>query len=247
MKVICMVLKAPRVGTVKTRLAREIGVERATLVYRAMVEHQAGTIPPRWDVSVHFNPADAGEEMRAWLKPHLPSSTRFVPQCEGDFGERLAFAVRAEFQRGAERVFLVGGDCPAIGPDYFTDADGHLNEADLVIGPATDGGYVLLGIKKEHTELFDCVAWSTRAVLEQTLANAARLCLCTSFCHLWKTSTILQVSRDSPDSLPLVTESKSLIHQDLFVPARRRPAVAKGEKPFFAGGQRLPGSIIGKT
>ena len=96
MKVICMMLKAPRVGTVKTRLAREIGVERATLAYRAMVEHQARAIPPGWNISVHFSPPDAGEEMEAWLKPTLPASARFVPQCDGDLGRRLAAAVRSD-------------------------------------------------------------------------------------------------------------------------------------------------------
>jgi hypothetical protein len=151
--------------------------------------------------SVHFSPADAREEMLAWLKPHLPPDTRFVPQCDGDLGERLALAVRAEFQRGAERVFLVGGDCPAIGPDYFTDADGHLNEADLVIGPATDGGYVLLGIKKEHTELFQGVSPAAHPPCSNRRLQTrhARASL-PNFCHLWRTSTTLQVCRGSPDS-----------------------------------------------
>lgn len=174
MKVICMILKAPRVGTVKTRLAREIGAERATLIYRDMVEHQVRAIPPGWNVSVHFCPTDAGEEMEAWLKPSLPASTRFAPQCDGDLGRRLGAVVRSEFQNGAERVFLVGGDCPGICRDYFTEADTHLNETDLVIGPATDGGYVLLGLKDQHVELFENIAWSTNMVLEQTLANAIR-------------------------------------------------------------------------
>jgi len=97
-----------------------------------------------------------------------------VPQCDGDLGRRLAAAVRSEFQRGAERVFLVGGDCPTISHDYFVYVDRHLDEADLVIGPATDGGYVLLGLKDQHIGLFENIAWSTHAALEQTLANASR-------------------------------------------------------------------------
>jgi len=177
MKVICMILKAPRVGTVKTRLAQEIGVERATLIYRAMVEHQAKAMPRGWNVSVHFSPPDAAEEMEAWLKPRLPASTRFAPQCDGDLGRRLAAVVRSEFQGGAKRVVLVGGDCPGICRDYFAEADKHLNEADLVIGPAADGGYVLLGLKDQHEGLFENIAWSTHAVLEQTLANAIRASL----------------------------------------------------------------------
>ena len=126
------------------------------------------------ECSVHFSPPDAGEEMEAWLKRSLPASTRFVPQCDGDLGRRLGAAVRSEFQSGAERVFLVGGDCPGICHEYFTEADTHLNETDLVIGPATDGGYVLLGLKDQHVELFENIAWSTHVVLKQTLANAIR-------------------------------------------------------------------------
>jgi hypothetical protein len=60
-----MILKAPRAGTVKTRLALDIGVERATLVYRAMVARLAKAIPLGWNVSVHFSPPDAGKEMEA--------------------------------------------------------------------------------------------------------------------------------------------------------------------------------------
>jgi rSAM/selenodomain-associated transferase 1 len=172
-----MILKAPRVGTVKTRLAREIGVERATSIYRAMVEHQARAIPQGWNVSVHFSPPEAGDEMEAWLIPSLPPSTRFTPQCDGDLGRRLAAVVRSEFQRCAERVFLVGGDCPGISREYLADADEQLNVADLVIGPSRDGGYVLLALKDQHVELFENIAWSTHVVLEQTLANAIRASL----------------------------------------------------------------------
>ncbi len=173
MKTVCLILKAPREGTVKTRLARDIGPERATAIYRALVEHQARAIPPGWDPAVHFSPSDAGMEMRAWLKPLLPASARFVPQCEGDLGCRLAHVVGVEFQRGAERVFLIGGDCPGLSRDYFLEADKRLIEVDIVIGPATDGGYVLLGLKAPHVALFETIAWSTSAVLEQTLAVAS--------------------------------------------------------------------------
>jgi uncharacterized protein len=174
-KVICMILKAPRLGTVKTRLAEEVGAERATAIYRVLVEHQAKAIPLSWHVSVHFAPTDAAEEMPMWLASYLPENTRFVPQCEGDLGQRLRSAVAAEFQGGAQRVFLIGGDCPGISRDYFGDADEALNESDLVIAPAYDGGYVLLGLKSHHPSLFENIAWSTPAVLDQTLAAARAL------------------------------------------------------------------------
>jgi rSAM/selenodomain-associated transferase 1 len=177
MKVICLILKAPRTGTVKTRLAQDIGPKRATLIYRALVEHQAKAIPPEWEVTVHFTPPDAGMEMETWFKPHLSGSVRFVPQCDGDLGQRLINAVRTEFQLGAKRVFLIGGDCPGLSRDYLNYADRILNEKDVVIGPAMDGGYVLLGLKALHIELFEGIAWSTRSVLEQTLAAVHRQAL----------------------------------------------------------------------
>lgn len=174
MKAICMILKAPREGTVKTRLALDIGLERATAIYRALVEHQAKAIPPGWEVAVHFAPLDAGMEIETWLRPRLPVSARFVPQCEGDLGRRLTSVVHTEFQRGAKHVFLIGGDCPGISHDYLAAADQRLNETDIVIGPATDGGYVLLGTKAPCITLFENIAWSTHAVLEQTLSAAHR-------------------------------------------------------------------------
>jgi rSAM/selenodomain-associated transferase 1 len=174
MKTVCLILKAPREGTVKTRLARDIGPQKATAIYRALVEHQAQAIPQEWDVAVHFSPPDAGIEMESWLKPHLPSCVRFVPQCKGHLGMRLAHVVRTELSRGAERVFLVGGDCPGMTRSYLVSADGNLDEADLVMGPATDGGYVLMAIKAFHAGLFENIDWSTSAVLAQTLAAAHR-------------------------------------------------------------------------
>lgn len=199
MKTVCLILKAPRVGTVKTRLARDIGPQKAAEIYRALVEHQAATIPAEWDVAVHFAPPDAGLEMEAWLKPLMPISSRFVPQCDGDLGLRLAHVIQTEFQRGAKRVFLVGGDCPGITRDYFDDADRHLNETDVVIGPAADGGYVLLGLKAPHVALFENIAWSTAAVLDQTIAAAKRLSLSVGF---------LKILEDIDDSESLMRQPK---------------------------------------
>ena len=97
-----------------------------------------------------------------------------MPQREGDLGQRLIGAVDAELQRGAKHVFLIGGDCPGISRDYLTQADEQLSGCDLVIGPATDGGYVLLGLKSQCTALFENIAWSTQAVLDQTVTAARR-------------------------------------------------------------------------
>jgi uncharacterized protein len=71
-------------------------------------------------------------------------------------------------------IYLIGGDCPALSRDYFYEADRALNNQDVVLGPAQDGGYVLLGIKSPYEDLFRNITWSTAAVLEQTLAAARR-------------------------------------------------------------------------
>src|SRR6478672_7695166 len=102
MKTVCLFVKSPRLGEAKTRLARDIGAARANVVYRALVEHQASQIPVDWRVAVYFSPANAGEEMKTWLAPLLQNETRFVPQCDGDLGRRLATAVRREVDNGNE-------------------------------------------------------------------------------------------------------------------------------------------------
>jgi uncharacterized protein len=199
MKTVCLFLKSPRVGEAKTRLAREIGATRASAIYRALVGRQAAEIPLGWRVTVYFSPANADEEMRRWLAPRLREGTGFVPQCDGDLGRRLETAVRAELDRGSERVFLIGGDCPGLSRDYFHEADQALSDADIVIGPAQDGGYVLLGLKGPHDTLFRDIAWSTGDVLEQTIEAARALKLSVS---------LLRTLVDIDDAATLDDQSK---------------------------------------
>jgi rSAM/selenodomain-associated transferase 1 len=172
MKTVCLFLKSARLGGAKSRLARGIGVVRASAIYRALVEHQTAEIPVDWQVTVYFAPSDAGEEMKIWLAPQLPDGTRFVPQCDGDLGQRLLTAVRGEFDHGSRRVYLIGGDCPGLSRDYLYEADRALSDNDIVLGPAVDGGYVLLGSKSPYAVLFRNIAWSTPTVLDQTVAAA---------------------------------------------------------------------------
>jgi rSAM/selenodomain-associated transferase 1 len=177
MKTVCLFVKSPNLGEAKTRLARDIGAARATVIYRALVEHQAAEIPIAWRVAVYFAPSNAGEDIRSWLAPQLQNGTRFVPQCDGDLGRRLVNAVRREFDNGSQRVYLIGSDCPALSRGYFDEADRALSDNDIVLGPARDGGYVLLAIKGPHEILFREIDWSTPAVLQQTLAAARRQAL----------------------------------------------------------------------
>jgi len=173
-----LILKAPRVGEVKTRLARSMGAERATRIYRALVEHQLAQIPASWRTVIHFAPSDAEAEMHSWLGEKFPLNRPvFVPQPNGDLGSRLISAMDHGFASGADFVFLLGGDCPGLTCSYLEEAEAALVETDMVIASARDGGYVLLGLRKPVASIFEGVSWSSETVFATTLrlASAAGL------------------------------------------------------------------------
>ena len=167
---VCVLLKAPVAGEVKTRLSRTLGAVNARQAYIRLAEHQLRQIPDRWRIEVHFSPADAGDALVAWLS-HVGAFS-YVPQCEGNLGERLAQAQATAFARGADRVVLIGGDCPELTEARLEKAVSRLGDADVVIVPAVDGGYALLASTKPTPELFTGIPWSTAAVLQATMARA---------------------------------------------------------------------------
>lgn len=166
--VVMLFAQAPRAGLVKTRLAAELGEERTVDIYRAMVERQLREIPPSWQVEIHFAPIEAEDEMRAWLG----ANRHYRPQSDGDLGRRLRKAFGAAFARGATTVMAVGGDCPELDRATFHEAATRLGRAELVLGPATDGGYYLLALRRAVPELFDNIPWNSDQVLATLLARA---------------------------------------------------------------------------
>ncbi len=162
-------LKAPRPGYVKTRLAREVGVREAARIYRQLVEHQIRQLPEGWPVEVHYAPADAHTEIKNWLG----DQHTYHPQSEGDLGARMSAAMQTAFQRGASSVILLGGDCPAITTMLLETVGQKLIENDVVIGPTKDGGYYLFGTKSLNTFLFQGISWSTDQVFSQTMEKIA--------------------------------------------------------------------------
>lgn len=168
-------LKAPRPGEVKTRLARETGDVEAAAIYRAIVEHQIRQVPAGWKIEVHFAPHDARDEMQRWLHPLHAGQIEFLPQAAGDLGVRLRSALKSAFDRGGTRVLFAGGDCPGLDRAVLSDAAARLDAADVVAVPAIDGGYVLIGSSAPHPGIFDDIAWSTPQVMHETLTRAARL------------------------------------------------------------------------
>lgn len=164
-----LVLKAPREGAVKTRLGREIGMREAVLVYRRLVERQLREIPPEWATHICFAPAEAGEEMRAWLG----GRSAFSAQREGDLGARLTDAAARHFLQSGAPLVLLGGDCPGLTADRLQEVAEVLRTHHVVVVPAVDGGYCLLALRAPCANLFRDISWSTAAVLEQTRARIA--------------------------------------------------------------------------
>ncbi len=109
--------------------------------------------------------------MVRWLGGHL----RFRPQGTGDLGARMNKAISSSFRSGMQKVVLVGADCPAWTPDTLRRALDGLADHDLVLGPATDGGYYLIGMRKHFPDVFSDIAWGTAEVLSRTLEIARGL------------------------------------------------------------------------
>jgi uncharacterized protein len=122
---------------------------------------------------VWFAPPEAGSAVREWLKGL--SVAAFRAQLSGSLGVRLHAAFRQHFEEGARRVIMIGSDCPGVDAVLVSRALAMLDEHDLVLGPAHDGGYYLIGLRAPAPHLFQGIAWSTEAVLEQTLARARQL------------------------------------------------------------------------
>ncbi len=167
-------VKAPAPGRVKTRLAAEIGLHHAAEIYRhlgrSVVAACAGS---GHDTVVWFAPAEAGPAVRAWLQGLRVAA--FQAQGAGALGARLAAAFQRHFAAGARRVIIIGSDCPGIDAGLVSRALAALDEYDLVLGPTHDGGYYLIGLRAPARQLFRGIAWSTPAVLWQTLVRAGQL------------------------------------------------------------------------
>ena len=163
--------KEPRLGEAKTRLAGDVGPERARELAEAFVLDtlalaRSSGVP----TLVAFAPEDAGP----WFEARAPWASLW-PQPDGDLGQRMRAAIREALGRGAERCVMIGMDTPHLPATTLESAFAALDGADLVLGPSLDGGYYLIGAKADHPSLFEDLAWSTAAVLGATLGRAREL------------------------------------------------------------------------
>ncbi len=160
--------RLPEPGKVKTRLARATGDLLAAGVYRACAEHafsQTLQLPATVRKFVFFaDPADE-QEIKRWV----PAGFSCLPQSGADVGQRMANAAQSVLSTGASACVIVGTDAPDLSPAILQDAIAALDRVDVVLGPALDGGYYLIGMNRPRPELFTGISWGTSSVFASTL------------------------------------------------------------------------------
>jgi len=171
-KVIALFLKTPDPGRVKTRLARDIGHHAACRVYTGLVENIISQVVKSGIPLAICYDGEHEDLPESWLKP----AQYVLRQTSGDLGRRMAAAFQALFRGGAGYVALIGSDIPGITPDYLHGAFSMMDRHAMVIGPATDGGYCLIGFRRDcfTSAVFEGIPWSTCRVYRMTLEAAAK-------------------------------------------------------------------------
>jgi rSAM/selenodomain-associated transferase 2/rSAM/selenodomain-associated transferase 1 len=159
----------PEPGKVKTRLIGAIGETGATALHRRLVLRtlraaRCACQECDADFELRF---DGGTEdaFRHWLGDQV----RFCPQRGNDLGKRMAEAFEESFRSGSNATIIIGSDCPALTSGVLTNAFGKLTETPAVLGPASDGGYYLIGLTRSMPELFESIPWGTSSVLHDSL------------------------------------------------------------------------------
>lgn len=185
-------VKYPAPGKVKTRLARTVGEREAAKLYSELAEKNLRIIASLrqrnvCDLVIVFDPPEKREDIKSWLS----ISCAYWPQCGGGLSERLTHAFREAFgsppeadqphadavdgQKGSKWVMALGSDTLGLTTDIIQQGFEALHSNDVVVGPAEDGGYYLIGLNNFQPELFQGIAWSTDTVLRQTYNRISNL------------------------------------------------------------------------
>lgn len=177
--------KLPLPGTVKTRLTPPLSAEEACGLYSAMITDTltlcgslAGVTP-----FLFFQDTPGAPDFFAALAPEICS----LPQRGHDLGERMQSAFTEIFARGFSSIALIGTDSPDLPPEYIFEGFSLLEyeHTDVVFGPAEDGGYYLLAMKRVWGELFMKLPWSSEKLLAASVEAAKDACLGASFLAMW--------------------------------------------------------------
>ncbi|MCB9185197.1 MAG: TIGR04282 family arsenosugar biosynthesis glycosyltransferase [Flavobacteriales bacterium] len=158
-------IKNPVLGKVKTRLAAGIGEQRALEIYMQLLEiTRSVALKINCTRNVFYSDEIVSDD---WEDDKF---NKFVQEGD-DLGERMKNAFEQVFALGAKNAVIIGSDCPELTSNIIAEAFELLDNRDVTIGPANDGGYYLLGMKKLHPFLFEEKEWSTDSVFEDTVID----------------------------------------------------------------------------
>ncbi|RAM51637.1 MAG: hypothetical protein C6Y22_10490 [Hapalosiphonaceae cyanobacterium JJU2] len=186
----------PEPGLTKTRLIPALGTGGAAHLQRQMTEYTLLKVRELQkaiaiSIEVRFTGGNL-ELMQSWLGADLI----YQSQGEGDLGKRMERSLEYAFSAGAHQVIIIGTDCPDVNIQILVKAFTNLQHCDIVLGPAVDGGYYLIGLQRPFGELFVDINWGTSQVLQQTVAICHQLNLSIDYLP-----TLADVDR--PEDLPI--------------------------------------------
>ncbi len=193
----------PEPGKTKTRLISVLGAEGAAQLHREMTEYTLAHLIrlkekiPLLAIEVRFTGGNQ-QLMQNWLGDGIT----YESQGDGDLGVKMSSAFQEAFTTGIERVIIIGTDCPEIDCMLIQEAFERLDQADLVLGPAHDGGYYLIGLSRFVPELLIGIKWGTAEVRSATIAIANQLGLSLSLLPL-------HGDVDRPEDLPIWEQAKT--------------------------------------
>jgi len=191
--------RPPVPGLVKTRLLADIGAARATRVYRYCLDHAL-------DVARH-----SGLDYMVYLSEESAEAPfndeRYRLQRGKDLGARMFNALQDMLDEGSPAAMIMGSDCLDLEADRLQQAAQALASHELVLVPAADGGFALIGCREANPNLFTAVQWGSSGVLEQTLANARQLRYRVSLLETVRDIDTLQDLELYPELLALIASS----------------------------------------
>lgn len=163
-------LKVPQPGEVKTRIAASIGYQKAADLYRQWI---GDVLKPLQELRGKIRIVGCYSGPAEGLAPWSPLVDEWLPQSSGDLGQRLQDAFRAS-TASSSKVLAIGTDCLEIDVPLIRQAIEGLSQSDVVLGPAEDGGYYLIGTAKYLPGLFEQIHWSTSDTLRDQIAQCER-------------------------------------------------------------------------
>ncbi|MBW4479702.1 MAG: TIGR04282 family arsenosugar biosynthesis glycosyltransferase [Tolypothrix brevis GSE-NOS-MK-07-07A] len=186
----------PEPGKTKTRLIPALGSVGAANLQREMTEYTLSHVKElQASTAISLEIRFAGGSLQL-MQDWLGSDLVYHLQGEGDLGSRMIRSLLNSFQKNAEYVVIIGTDCPGVNPQILTTAFEQLQVFDLVLGPAVDGGYYLIGLQQPFPELLTNIDWGTSQVLSQTVEIAQKLNLSLAYLPIL-------ADVDRPEDLPI--------------------------------------------